>query len=165
MINVFAHLACWSHVIDLTRWFNGDVAELTAYMSPDESRRDRSAALRFVNGSVGTLVGSPKFNWQQPLLRIEYVGTKARGTIEDLTGEFRIREADKPERVAWGPPDGNPRGDFDGTFATSVMNFASAVRDGKEPPITGTDAFRELEIDAAISMSARRNAPVKIELY
>ena len=165
MINVFAHLACWSHVIDLMRWFNGDVAELTAYMSAEESNRDRAATVKFVNGSIGTLVGSSKFNWEHPLLRIEYVGTKARGTIEDLTGEFRMRIADEPEKVAWGPPDGNFRGDFTGTFTTSVMNFASAVRDGKEPPVTGTDAFRELEIDAAIPMSAERNAPVKIELY
>ncbi len=165
MINVFAHLACWSHVIDLMRWFNGDVAELTAYMSAEESDRDRTAALKFVNGSIGTLVGSPKLNWSHPLLRIEYVGTKARGTIEDLTGEFRIRVADQPEKVVWGPPGGDSRANFDETFTRSVMNFASAVRDGREPPVTGTDAFRELEIDAAIPMSAKRNAPVKIELY
>ena len=165
MINVFAHLACWSHVIDLMRWFNGDVVELTGYMSADESNRDRSAALKFANGSIGSLVGSSKLNWSHPLLRIEYVGTKARGTIEDLTGEFRIRVNDQPEKVAWGPPDGNSRGDFSGTFTNSVMNYASAVRDGKEPPVTGLDAYRELEIDAAIPMSAERNAPVKIELY
>jgi len=165
MINVFAHLACWSHVIDLMRWFNGDVVELTAYMSAEELNRDRTASLKFANGSIGTLVGSCKLNWYHPLLRIEYVGSKARGTIEDLTGEFRIRVNDQPEKVVWGPPDGNSKGDFDQTFTDSVMNYASAVRDGKEPPVTGTDAFRELEIDAAIPMSAERNAPVKIELY
>jgi len=165
MINVFAHLACWSHVIDLMRWFNGDVAELTAYMSAGEHDRDRSATLKFVNGSIGTLVGSCRLNWAQPLLRIEYVGTKARGTIEDLTGEFRIRAGDQPEKAVWGPPDGNTRSNFGETFTHSVMNYAIAVRDGKEPPVTGIDAFRELEIDAAIPMSAARNAPVKIELY
>lgn len=165
MINVFAHLACWSHVIDLMRWFNGDVEELSAYMSPEERDRDRSATLKFVNGSIGTLVGSCKLNWGQPLLRIEYVGTKARGTIEDLTGEFRLRVGDQPKKVAWSPPDGDPRSDFSNTFTRSVMNYAIAVRDGKEPPVTGTDAFRELEIDAGIPMSAERNAPVKIELY
>lgn len=76
-----------------------------------------------------------------------------------------MRIADEPEKVVWGPPDGSPRGDLSGTFTKSVMNFAGAVRDGKGPPVTGTDAFRELEIDAAIPMSAERNAPVKIELY
>ena len=40
-----------------------------------------------------------------------------------------------------------------------------ADRDGKAPPVTGTDAIRALEIDAAISVSAEKQTAVKIEHY
>jgi predicted dehydrogenase len=165
MVNVFAHLCCWSHVIDLMRWFNGDVDELTAYMSPGELDRDRSATLKFTNGSIGTLTGTCKTAWEAPLMRIEYIGTKAMGMIEDLSGEFRMRVGDEPQKIVWAPPDGNSRTEFKQSIKCGTIAFATAVRDGKEPPVTGTDAYRELEIDAALPMSAARKAPVKLEHY
>jgi predicted dehydrogenase len=165
MVTAFSHLASWSHTIDLVRWFVGDVTELTAYQSPGVSNRDRAAALKFRNGAIGTLAGSAKLSWRQPLLRIDVVGTDARGTIEDLTGEFRIRVGDEPEKTVWSPEGGDPLRLMEEAFTRSVTELAQAVRDGKAPPVTGTDAIRALEIDAAISMSAEKQAAVKIEHY
>jgi len=166
-INVYAHLDCWSHVIDLMRWFNGDVVELTAYVEgqPGDHGRPRAATLQFANGTVGTLVGVVHNRFHQ-ILRIEYLATQGRGTIVDLTGPAMFYpEGDEAPEVLWEPPDGNPRGAFGQTFTDSVQNFARAVRDGKEPPVTGTDAIRELEIDAALPASAAAGGPVKIEHY
>jgi len=165
MVTAFSHLASWSHAIDLVRWFTGDVTELTAYQSAGTTNRDRAATLKFRNGAIGTLAGSAKLSWRQPLLRIDVVGTDARGTIEDLTGEFRIRVGDEPEKVVWSPEGGDPLRSMDEAFTRSVTDLARAVRDGKEPPVTGTDAIRALEIDAAISVSAERQSAVKIEHY
>ena len=78
----------------------------------------------------------------QPLLRIAVVGTEARGTIEDLTGEFRIRIGDSPEKVVWSPAGGDPMRSMEAAFTRSVTDLACAVRDGREPPVTGTDAIR-----------------------
>jgi predicted dehydrogenase len=167
-INVYAHLDCWSHVIDLMRWFNGEVTELTAYMEgqPGDHGRPRSAALKFANGTVGTLVGVVHGRFHQ-ILRIEYLGTEARGTIVDLTGPAILypEESGTEPEVLWEPADGNWRGAFGQTFTDSVQNFARAVRDGNEPPVTGTDAIRELEIDAALPASAASGGPVTIEHY
>ena len=166
-INVYAHLDCWSHVIDLMRWFNGEVVELTAYMqgNPGDHGRQRSAALLFENGTTGTLVGVTN-NRRHQILRIEYLGTAGRLTMVDLTGPAVFYpEGDGPAEVLWEPADGNPRGAFGQTFTDSVQGFARAVRDGLEPPVTGLDGLRELEIDAALPTSAAAGGPVKIEHY
>jgi predicted dehydrogenase len=165
MVTAFSHLAGWSHAIDLIRWFTGEVTEVTAYQSADAANRDRAATLKFRDGAIGTLAGSAKLSWRQPLLRIDVVGRDARGTIEDLTGEFRIRIGDEPERVVWSPEGIDPLRSMEEAFTRSVTDMARAVRDGKEPPVTGTDAIRAIEIDAAISMSAERQAAVKIDHY
>jgi myo-inositol 2-dehydrogenase / D-chiro-inositol 1-dehydrogenase len=164
-INAWAHLACWSHVIDMMRWFNGDVEEVSASMRNQESDRDRVATLRFINGSLGTLGGTQHTSWDEDVLHVEYIGTKGRGRISDLCGECVVHIGGRMPQVIWAPPDGDSRSQFEKTFHRSVQSYAIAVRDGKEPPVTGLDAFRELEIDASIAISARRNVPVKIELY
>jgi len=165
-INVYAHLDCWSHVIDLMRWFNGDVAELCGFMPEGEDPLPRAAALKFENGTIGTLTGV-LHNRAHTILKIEYLGEEGRGVIHDLTGECQLypEGKDQPMEVLWAPPDGNPRGAFDQTFTDSVQNFARAVRDGKEPPVTMRDAYRELEIDAMIPVSAETGKPVKLEHY
>jgi len=165
-INVYAHLDCWSHVIDLMRWFNGDVCELCGFMPEKDDPCPRAAALKFENGTVGTLTGVLN-NRAHLILKIEYLGTLGRGVIVELTGECQLFPEDgkKPMEVLWAPDDGNPRGAFDQTFTDSVQNFARAVRDGKEPPVTMVDAYRELEIDANIPVSAETGQPVKLEHY
>jgi predicted dehydrogenase len=165
-INVYAHLDCWSHVIDLMRWLNGDVAELCGYIGTGKDPRPRAAALKFENGTVGTLTGV-MHNREHLILKIEYLGTLGRGVIYELTGECQLFPQDpkKPKEILWAPPDGNPRGAFSQTFVDSVQSFARAVRDGKEPPVTMRDAYRELEIDALIPVSAERGQPVRLEHY
>lgn len=165
-INVYAHLDCWSHVIDLMRWFNGDVSELCGYMPAGADPRPRAAALKFANGTIGTLTGV-LHNRAHTILKIEYLGKLGRCVIYDLTGECQLYPEDgkKPMQVLWAPADGNPRGAFGQTFVDSVQNFARAIRDGKEPPVTMRDAYRELEIDANIPVSAETGKAVKLDHY
>ena len=165
-LNVRANVACWSHVIDLMRWFAGDVAELTAYVNGDDDCPDRSAVLKFASGTFGTLMGSVRFGWIHDLLRVEVVGTKCRAVMTDLCGRAEFFPADPKERVRiWQLPADNRWGEFDRTFHNSCVNYAKAVQAGKEPPVTGTDAIRELEIDAGIFVSAETGKPFKPEHY
>ena len=112
-INVYAHLDCWSHVIDLMRWFNGDVEELTGYMTPGDDPVPRAAVLKFENGTLGTLTGVLN-NRAHTILKIEYLGKAGRLVIHDLTGECQLfpESGDEDMQVLWAPPDGNPRGAF-----------------------------------------------------
>lgn len=153
-INVFAHLACWSHVIDLMRWFNGEVGSLCAALAGPEQGPDRSASLRFRNGSLGTLVGTNRIGWLHPLLRMEYVGTEERVVISDLCGSIERFPVHRNEVIAWSQPVTAWRSDFQTTFERSIAAFAESVRSGEPPPVSGWDGLRELEIDAAIFESA-----------
>jgi predicted dehydrogenase len=164
-VNIRAHLACWSHVIDLMRWFCGDVAELSAYVSGNDEAANRSATLRFTNGVIGTLMGSTEFGWHHELLRIEVIGKECRAVMTDLCGRVEFFPAHQREVRIWELPLENWRADFGKTFTDSVVNYATAILAGKQPPVTGTDAMRELEIDAGIFVSAQTGKPFKPELY
>ena len=164
-INIRAHLACWSHVIDLMRWFGGDVEELSAYVTGPEDQMNRAATMRFSNGIIGTLMGSTQFGWHHELLRIEVIGTACRVVMTDLCGKLEFFPAGVREVRTWQLPIDSWRGDFDRTFTSSVVNYARAILDGREPPVTGTDAIRELEIDAGIFVSAQSGKPFRPALY
>jgi predicted dehydrogenase len=57
LVDASAHLNCWSHTIDLLRWWCGDVQEVFAYWDRGETLR-RAMLLRFASGAVGSLVGA-----------------------------------------------------------------------------------------------------------
>ncbi len=149
------HLACWSHTIDLIRFFNGDVVELAARVSGPEEARTRSASLRFANGSVGTLVGTTQRGWQHDLLRIEYAGTKGYTVMRDIAGGLEYYPGEQRERTLWLRSHDAPRNGFQITFDGSTAAFAAFVGQGKaSAAATGLDGLREMEIDAGIFVAA-----------
>ncbi|MBI2195370.1 MAG: Gfo/Idh/MocA family oxidoreductase [Planctomycetes bacterium] len=169
-INVWANLNCWSHVIDLMRWLNGDVTEVSAHYGGGPAHGPhRSASLKFANGTVGTLSGTLTTGWHHPLLRIEVLGTEARGVITDLCGHYEFLPSKSQEIRTWQKSHDQWRSEFNRTFASSVTSFAEALRDNVPPDqipnATGLDAYREAEIDANLFVSAQKGQPVRIELY
>ena len=151
------HLACWSHTIDLIRFFNGDVVELAARVSGPENEQTRSASLRFANGSVGTLLGTTQRGWQHDLLRLEYAGTKGYAVMRDIAGGLEYYPGGRRERVYTMTCHDGPRSEFQITFDGSMAAFAAFVGEGKPTTAaTGLDGLRELEVDAGIFVAAER---------
>lgn len=100
---VWAHFACWSHVIDQLRWILGEIESVSALRSP--LSLERVATLRFASGCVGTLCGtSGKFE-RPALLRIELHGTEARASVEGVHGSYRRDYESDNDSVAWTNPD------------------------------------------------------------
>jgi len=152
------HLACWSHTIDLIRFFNGDVAEMAARMDQREGERTRAAALRFQNGSVGTLVGQTQTAWFHDLLRIEYVGTKGKAVMRDIAGGLYLYPRERREEVIHKTPHDGPRSEFQITFDGEMQALCDQV--GNKQPThgaTGLDGLRELEIDAGYVVASESN--------
>ena len=166
-INVRAHLWCWSHVIDLMRWFAGDVAELTGYTTGPEGAEHRGATLKFTSGAVGTLMGTFDTGTAHEMLRIEVVGDGCRAVMTDLGGrvEFFPYSNTQREVLIWENPLSEWRGGFDKTFEHSITNYMNAVKAGVQPAVNGVNAIRELEIDAGIFVSAQTGKPFRPELY
>ena len=157
LVDAAAHLSCWSHTIDLLRWWCGEVREVFAYW--DVAARDphRAVSLRFASGAVGTLIGD-NYDFRHDLVRVEIHGSAARGVVAGLNGRYERRAETK------GAPDALwPRSDFGGdnfgpSFRASVDEFCEALRHQRRPLVDGDDALAELAIEAAIHRSATSGA-------
>ncbi len=161
LVDAAAHLNCWSHTIDLLRWWCGEVSEVFAYWDAGATELHRVVSLRFADGGVGSLIGAT-YDFRDELVRVDVQGTKARGLVTGLNGSYERRSEDQnaPDTV-W------PRKDFGGdnfapSFRSSIDAFCEALRQGQPPPVDGDDALAELAIEAAIERSAMTGAPVKV---
>ena len=163
---ICTHLACWSHVLDLMRYFCGDVMEIYARESDEREENgvpvtDRFAVVMFQSGGHGTVIGTTHWGWSHPLLTLELCGTKGRVIMEDLAGPTTFYSNEGPVQ-RWEPAMEEPRRDFQISFDRSFANYLAAVRDEKSPLVTGTDGLKELEIEAALVQSARSCVPVSL---
>lgn len=157
-VDANCHLACWSHTIDLIRFFNGDVVEMAARMDDREGERTRAASLKFENGSVGTLVGQTQTGWHHDLLRIECVGTKGKAVMRDIAGGLYLYPRESREEIIHKTAHDGPRADFQITFDGQMQALCDQI--GKQEPThgaTGLDGLRELEIDAGYVAASGSN--------
>jgi predicted dehydrogenase len=160
-VHICAHLCCWSHSLDLMRYFVGEVEEVAAREAGPSDSPDRAICLKFKNGAVGTIVGTARRGWHRPLFSIEINGEKAGARIEDLAGAFTIEHNDTKETRRIGPIALHARDGFDMSFQRHMKAFVQAINAGKEPPVTGLDGLRELQIEVAIVESASSGKTVK----
>lgn len=168
MMNGVTHFHCWSHTIDLMRWFNGDVVELSCVYSGDPDAPDRVAWLKFANGSVGSLVGTAQMTppgAYAESLKMEYLGTKAKANLTGLCSELVLHPVNGEPEVLWDVDFDKMRECFTQAFERTIRAFCETVLHGKEPLVTGLDGFREAEIDCGMEISARTGERYEVELY
>ncbi len=156
-VNASTRLACWSHVIDLLRWFCGDIEAFAAAMSGPEDRRTRAGSLRFADGFVGTLLGEgirPAFH---DMLRIEICGAAGTAVLRDIAGGLEWFPHDARQHRVLEQAHDNPREGFGTTFEREVAALCDHVRAGTTVPLaTAEDGLRELEVDAGFAVAAER---------
>lgn len=157
LIDASAHLNCWSHTIDLLRWWCGDVREVFAYWDVGAKDPRRVVSLRFASGAVGTIVGA-SYDFRDELVRVEIHGTKARGLVAGLNGSYERRTEDQNAPDAVWPRKDFGNDNFAPSFRASVDAFCEALRGGRRPLADGDDALAELAIEAAIHRSATTGA-------
>ncbi len=168
MMNGVTHFHCWSHVIDLMRWFNGDVVELSCVYSGDPDAPDRVAWLKFANGSVGSLVGTASMTppgKEIQSMKMEYIGAKAKANLEGLCKSLVVLPINGEPKVLWDVTYDKMRECFMQAFTRTIHAFCDTVVNGAPALVTGLDGFREAEIDCGMEISARTGQPYKIELY
>lgn len=161
MVDAAAHLNCWSHTIDLLRWWCGNVEEVFAFWRSSGSEPHRSVALHFANGAVGTLVGAP-FDFRDSLVRVELFGTRSRGLVDGLNGSYTRHSEDQSKPDTTWPRKDFANDNFAPSFRASVDAFCAALRTNGRPLADGDDALAELAIEAAIQRSVETHAPVRV---
>ena len=166
------------HAVDLLQWFGGPVSEIsgsTAMLTHDRIEVEDTAvatlkfsngALGIIEGTTGTFPGFPK--------RIEVCGSKGSAILEEdslLAWNFREeRTEDTLIRKQFSKENGSKR---DATQANGLdfaghqrvfEDFVQALREKREPTISGQEARKSVEIIEAVYRSARLKKPVSLPL-
>ncbi|HEV2472311.1 MAG TPA: Gfo/Idh/MocA family oxidoreductase, partial [Chthonomonadales bacterium] len=152
------------HVVDLMRWLAQDeVSEVYAEISNGIGHQEYDdvgfLSLVFRSGVIGTLDAS----WSRPKsfptwgdVTLSVVTT--RGTLAmDMFSQNLVLYSDQTGTVSWD----NWGSNMDDGL---VGAFASAIRDGKQAPITGEDGLRAAEVAIAAYRSSQTIAPVRLPM-
>jgi predicted dehydrogenase len=155
------------HSFDLFRLFGGDIGDVCAFLSdPRDIGIYTSAAvsMRFVGGAVGTLLGSWDSSYNHPSAQIlEVSGTEGRVVVDNIVDGVRLHKHGSDSYSEWKPPLFDTRSrDFWATISEHLSAFVRSIQEGVEPPVTGTDGLKALELTYAAIRSFERSSSVSV---
>ncbi len=158
------------HTIDLLQWFMGDVESIygkTGTLTHErlEGEDNAVAVVKFKSGAMGVIEGSTSIQPAQPR-RIEMHGEKGTIILDGDDVKILKTGSEISEKDDKGPASGaaSPFGGF--TIQPHLKQFeaiAEAIRNGKEPPVSGMESLKSLAIVLAIYESSKRNASVNMD--
>ncbi|MCK6581005.1 MAG: Gfo/Idh/MocA family oxidoreductase [Anaerolineae bacterium] len=150
------------HLTDLLRWFLGrevvEVYAATNRILHGERVQVETGGLVMLTFADGTFA-SIDCSWSKPAgyptwggLALEIVAEGGLVTMDAFRQVMTVTSADagRPRCAYWGS-------DADGAMLTE---FAAAVRERRDPAVTGEDGLRAVEVVAAAYESAARGEPV-----
>jgi len=160
------------HTIDLLQWFMGDVEDICGYTDTMTHERlevedNAVAVIRFKSGAIGVIQGSTSIQPAQAR-RIEMHGENGTIIVDGDDVKVIKAGADKAEPEKKGTASGasSPLAGFSpDPHKFQFEAIADAVREGREPPVSGKDSLKSLAIVLAIYESSRRNIPVIMDDY
>lgn len=165
------------HYVDLLQWIMGGVSELFAYadISAHHERIEvedvASVALRFRDGSIGTLQASTSV----------YKGMPASMDLHGESGNILLVSDEVTYWDVEGRPQPENTGKVEGTTGVSdpraalrrpaidahvdqIGAFLRAIETGGDPLIDGREARKAVELNLAIYRSAKEKRPVSLPL-
>lgn len=157
------------HLVDLLTWYMGDVAEVQARYDTlaheIEVEDSLTAALRFENGALGSIVASTAAAPGFPH-RVEIYGD--RGGIQ-LEGEGVVRwEGEalrQPPALSAAPAQAgagaDPRGISTAGHTSIIGDLVDAIRSGRQPLVPGEEGRRSLALILAVYEAARTGQPAR----
>jgi predicted dehydrogenase len=160
------------HVLDLTRFFMGDISALSA-VGVNKYARNRQRyifdnamiSFEFTSGSVGQLYTTSSALSLKPWERVEIYGNKAWLAVEDQY-ELLLYDDEEGPAKSWRPVIPNTLL-FDeefGGFMGLVENFLQVIRGEEAPLVTGDEGHRAYELAVATLISLHRKQPLSLPL-
>lgn len=154
------------HLVDLAVWLFGPVQKVSAFAAKRARRLEVedtvSIALEFKNGALGSLSGTTATKLGVPHI-LEVCGSEGSLRIE---GE-EVERWDVPGLPR--PSGGKANGGAADPRATSVQNhsrivadFIGAIREGREPIVTGEKAISSIEVVQAVYAAAQSQTIVSL---
>jgi predicted dehydrogenase len=156
------------HSFDLLRLFGGEITTLSAHLADPRGigvYTSAAVAVTFAGGGVGSLLGSWDGSYGHPGAQVfEVAGVGGRAVVEDVVGSVRLFTQSDHLFSEWSPGlfDSDAR-DFWRTIDTHLHAFVDSILAGREPPVSGRDGLRALELCYAAIASFERGLTVSVE--
>ncbi|HVX43230.1 MAG TPA: Gfo/Idh/MocA family oxidoreductase [Mycobacteriales bacterium] len=149
------------HIIDLSRYLFGEVAEVAAR---ERNLSTYAVSLRFANGALGVLALSSHRDWAVPTEKVELTGGPGQFISIDNSVEMvrydgaRIADHHRPSFST-------ARGDSlaETGFAIELQEFVDAVRSGTEPESAIRSSYETMRLHDAIVVAARTGRSVELD--
>lgn len=153
------------HSFDLLRLFGGEITSVSAHLA--DPRRigvytSAGMSVAFAGGAVGTLLGSWDASYGNPGAQVlEVAGLEGRIVVKDVVGSVQLFTQPDQLFSEWRPGifDSGAR-DFWRTIDVHLHAFIDSILAGREPPVTGRDGLRALELSFAAIDSFERGCAV-----
>lgn len=154
------------HLVDLAIWFFGPVRRVSAFTTTRarqlEVEDTVSVALEFKNGALGSLSGTTASKPGVPHT-LEVCGTEGSLRIEgEGIMRWDVPGIPKPLGGEAGGGAADPRATSVQNHARIVADFVAAIREGREPLVTGEEAMLSTEVVQAVYAAAQSQAAVSL---
>jgi len=173
------------HQLDLLSWFLGPVLEVSAYWAnlnhPYIEVEDTAVAvIRFAGGALGSILVS---NSQKPGIhaKVQVHGSNGAsagvqtdggamfiagmsGVLEPPVNDLWTVPGEEDRLAGWKAEDEAFFKSIDPTwyfFSLQLADFAAAIREGREPAVTGRDGREAVRLMEGIYESGRRGGPFR----
>ena len=160
------------HLLDLVRFYMGDVVRLNAVAVNRYNRNQRhypidnvAVTFEFASGAIGSLISSGSALSFKPWERVEIYGDGRWLAVEDQH-ELSLYDSETGPTKSWRPVIPNTLM-FDeefGGYVDLLENFIQVIRGAAQPIVTGWDGYRALELLRAIQLSIIQHNPVELPL-
>lgn len=149
------------HIIDLSRFLCGDVAEVYAR---ETNETTYAVHLVFESGGLGVLALSANRAWAVATEKVEVTG--GPGQFISVDNSVRMVRHIGDTIAEWHDPSfSTARGDslVETGFQPELAAFVDAVREGHEPESSISSSYRTMCLYEAIAQSARERSVVVVE--
>jgi predicted dehydrogenase len=146
------------HIIDLSRYLFGDVAEVFAW---ERELTAYAVTLKFVNGAVGTLALTSHRDYAVSTEKVELTG--GQGRMMSLTNSVELKYWQDKEIKAWHSPSFSTAGGdslLETGFQPELAGFVKAVREGTVPPSSIESSYKTMLLYEAIKESAEKGGQI-----
>jgi predicted dehydrogenase len=149
------------HIIDLSRYLFGDVAEVDARMRGESTY---AVSLLFENGALGVLALSGNRDWAVSTEKIEATG--GPGQFFSVENSVHLSRYAGDSLVEWHNPSfSTARGDslVETGFQPELLEFVTCVREGREPESSIASSYQTMRLYEAILQSAQEGTRVALK--
>ena len=157
------------HVIDLIRWFSGEVLEVYAKVETKFWKievEDNAYAILKCRNDVTAVFHVSWTNWRN-VFSFEVFGSEGYLLVNGLGGSYGVESLEFGRRKAEGGRPEIATFQYDGedtSWESEWREFRSAIEEKRQPLRNGVDGMRANQVIEGLYESSRSNVPVELKL-